>query len=121
MQFAGIASSPKVSGSTNGSSKARSSTGHAVPGPGPGAQQQQQQQTQGSHSFAAALRNLAQQSVPGTNETAQSPAADSVKRDSGRLDLLVNRCGCFTLDFSTSITTRKTSKTKCRFVWVGGR
>lgn len=100
MQFAGIASSPKVSGSTNGSSKARSSTGHAVPGPGPGAQQHQQ--TQGSHSFAAALRNLAQQSVPGINETAQSPA-DSVKRDSGRLNLAV-KCVLYVQFYSTSIS-----------------
>lgn len=77
----GVASnSPKISSSTNGSSKARSSTGHAVPGPGPGAQ------AQGSHSFAAALRNLAQQSVPGTPEqisTTPIPANDSIRRESG--------------------------------------
>lgn len=66
-----------MTGSTNGSSKARSGTSHSVP---------TAQQTQSSHSFAAALRNLAQQSIPGTNEaanTAQSPS-ESLKRDSGK-------------------------------------
>ncbi|KAK9736650.1 Protein of unknown function (DUF3736) [Popillia japonica] len=71
----------KAAVSANGSSKQRSSTGHAVPGPGPGATQ-----SQGSHSFAAALRNLAQQSVPGTNEhssSSQATSTEPLRRDSG--------------------------------------
>lgn len=98
--FTGIASSPKVTGSINGSSKARSSASHNVPNA---------QQTQGSHSFAAALRNLAQQSVPGTNETtgtAQSPVTDPVKRDSGKLKIIHNQFLCKYENFSTY---RKTS------------
>ncbi|KAF5287987.1 hypothetical protein FQA39_LY15569 [Lamprigera yunnana] len=66
--------------STNAVSKHRSSTGHSISAPN------QSSQGQSSHSFAAALRNLAQQSVPTTNEhstTTTAPASDSHRRDPG--------------------------------------
>ncbi|KAF5296134.1 hypothetical protein FQR65_LT10304 [Abscondita terminalis] len=66
--------------STNTVNKHRSSGSHAISGPN------QSSQGQSSHSFAAALRNLAQQSVPTTNEystTTSAPASDSHRRDPG--------------------------------------
>ncbi|KAL3286938.1 hypothetical protein HHI36_001423 [Cryptolaemus montrouzieri] len=74
-----IPNSSKLS-STNGSSKPRVTSGHTVPGPGPGTQ------NQNSLSFAAALRTLAQQSVPPTNSEHSSTgqgSSDSTRRDPG--------------------------------------
>ncbi|KAK4884862.1 hypothetical protein RN001_001133 [Aquatica leii] len=70
----------KTALSSNVVNKHRSSTSHAISGPN------QSSQGQSSHSFAAALRNLAQQSVPTTNEystTTTAPASDSHRRDPG--------------------------------------
>lgn len=65
---------------SNGSTKQRSTTtGHAVPGPGPGTQSV-------NHSFAAALRNLAQQSVPGSSDSSvpTTTASDNLRREPGK-------------------------------------
>lgn len=73
-----VSNSPKLSSLTSSStsSKPRTVTGHTGPGPGPGSSSQY------SHSFAAALRNLAQQTVPGTNEHSSNaqPASDTGSR-----------------------------------------
>ncbi|XP_045460956.1 uncharacterized protein LOC123671254 isoform X2 [Harmonia axyridis] len=73
-----LSSSPKLT-STNGNSKPRVSSGHTVPGPGPG------NQNQNSLSFAAALRTLAQQSVPPTGEHPPSAhnSTETSRRDQG--------------------------------------
>lgn len=81
-----VPSSSKLSTSTNGSgsSKPRTTTGHTVPGPGPG------NSNQYSHSFAAALRNLAQQTIPSCTEHSPStqPASDAgSRREAGKIKL----------------------------------
>ncbi|VEN61934.1 unnamed protein product, partial [Callosobruchus maculatus] len=83
-----VSGSPKSSvASANGGSSAkpppRTTTAHSVPGPGPGATPGQY-----SHSFAAALRNLAQQTVPGVVEHSSIAGAASgqgsdIRRDIG--------------------------------------
>lgn len=70
-----ITTSPNLTTTTNG--KPRVTAGHTGPGPGSGTT------NQNSHSFAAALRNLAQQSVPGSSDhssTGQS-APESIRRE----------------------------------------
>lgn len=72
-----ISSSPKLSTSASvNNSKSKIATGHTIPGPGPG------NSNQYSHSFAAALRNLAQQTVPGTSEhpSNNQPVSDTGSR-----------------------------------------
>lgn len=64
--------------STNGNIKPRVTTGHAVPGPGAS-------HNQTTPSFAAALRNLAQQSIPGSEHSSTTASAgESHRRESSK-------------------------------------
>lgn len=80
--IAGAPQTPKAPLPTNTVAKHRPpSSGHTIPTPG-----QPSSQGQSSHFFAAALRNLAQQSVPKTSEhssTVTPSANDTHRRDSG--------------------------------------
>ncbi|XP_031359271.1 uncharacterized protein LOC116182859 isoform X1 [Photinus pyralis] len=81
----GVTTTTKTVLATNSVSKHRSGSSHAISGTS------QSSQGQGSHSFAAALRNLAQQSVPTTSEhptTTTAPSAtDSHRRDLGNVQV----------------------------------